>query len=275
MKFRHLLVTLTLLATASCFGDSLKFSITNDTSVARPLWPVTGGVPLDRGVVKSLENVQLVDAGGNPVDFQGRTMSRWDDGSIKWVLLDFQGSLAPQESKTYSLNYGVGVTYVKPVGITVARGAGTITINTGAQTFQVDTTKIPIFREQIIGIQHQPPGPTDEENWMRPASDEGTEAFDLTQIKTSIETEGPMRTTLIVTGVPHGKRGEDHYPTELRYSFFRNSKLVKVEHTFLFDSDPNRNFLRDFRLTLPIYGGNLQATFGGPANRTAFPRMVT
>src|ERR1700722_7815632 len=155
MKMKFLLVAFYFsLIVGATPPDTLNFSVTNDTAVSRNQWPVTGGVSLNRGVIKSLENLQLVGGDGQPVDFQGRTMSRWDDGSVKWVLLDFQGTFAPQEKKAYTLNYGPSVTYAKPPGITLSRGNGTITINTGAQTFQLQDNKIPVFREQIIGIQH-------------------------------------------------------------------------------------------------------------------------
>tara|TARA_R110002050_G_scaffold223672_2_gene359550 strand:- start:24415 stop:27138 length:2724 start_codon:yes stop_codon:yes gene_type:complete len=56
------------------------------------MWPVTGGIPFPKGAVFNVDSVGIV----NTIS-QTRVLSRWDDGSIKWVLLDYQTDIGANE----------------------------------------------------------------------------------------------------------------------------------------------------------------------------------
>jgi hypothetical protein len=68
-------------------------------------WPVTGGVPFPRGVLGSAGHLRLLDAAGKELALQAVTTARWQDGSAKWVLLDFRHS---GPAARYELRYGTG-----------------------------------------------------------------------------------------------------------------------------------------------------------------------
>ena len=69
--------------------------------------PVTSGVPLPRGRQKETEGLLLIDESKNkPIPCQFTVLSRWPDGSIKWVLLDFFCTVKANENVEYLLrNY--------------------------------------------------------------------------------------------------------------------------------------------------------------------------
>ena len=52
--------------------------------------PVTGGIPLAEGAAPSGSRFVLLDKNSKPVPCQNEVLARWKDGSIRWVLLDFQ-----------------------------------------------------------------------------------------------------------------------------------------------------------------------------------------
>src|SRR4051812_19187085 len=56
----------------------------------RNLEPVTCGIPWPRGVLPKGRGPILQDEGGNAVPLQARTLDRWADGSVRWLLLDWQ-----------------------------------------------------------------------------------------------------------------------------------------------------------------------------------------
>lgn len=58
-----------------------------DTTVRQV--PVTVGVPFPRGELFSVEGLQLRSPSGDVVRLQYRTLARWSDESVHWVLLDF------------------------------------------------------------------------------------------------------------------------------------------------------------------------------------------
>ena len=52
--------------------------------------PIRIGVPLAHGRLLDPNRLKLWDASGHPRPIVGRILDRWSDGSIRWLLLDFQ-----------------------------------------------------------------------------------------------------------------------------------------------------------------------------------------
>ena len=78
-------------------------TVREDAGLERRAWPVTRGIPLPRGTAADAEALRLQDPRGRGVPLQGRALSRWPDGSIKWVLVDFQAGLPASGEAVYSL----------------------------------------------------------------------------------------------------------------------------------------------------------------------------
>src|SRR5690242_1889366 len=88
-----------LLAAIPASAADVEVSVTEPSGMRRVAWPVTSGIPLARGVLRSADQAGLVDSGGRPVPLQAEPLSKWPDGSIRWLLLDFQTDLAAHETK--------------------------------------------------------------------------------------------------------------------------------------------------------------------------------
>lgn len=58
--------------------------------VARTVESFTTGVALPRTWCRDTSTLRLVDSGGVSLPLQSRVLERWSDGSVRWVLLDFQ-----------------------------------------------------------------------------------------------------------------------------------------------------------------------------------------
>ena len=71
--------------------------------ISRSRWPITGGLALPTGVVTAPEALALTDADGQPLPLQARALTRWTDGSVRWLLLDLQADLAAYETKHLAL----------------------------------------------------------------------------------------------------------------------------------------------------------------------------
>ena len=74
-------------------GNSILIPLESSVSLAwgvrRRREPVTTGIPLPRGLVRSASDVELVAPTGTGGVLQARVLDRWSDGSIRWLLLDF------------------------------------------------------------------------------------------------------------------------------------------------------------------------------------------
>ena len=60
-------------------------------------FPVTGGIPIARGRLVDAKFVRLI-LDGQPVPVQTDTLAFWPDGSVKWLLIDFQVAVCAGET---------------------------------------------------------------------------------------------------------------------------------------------------------------------------------
>ncbi len=66
-------------------------------------WPVTRGVPMPEGTLREPDDLAVVGPDGDRVPAQFRVLARWTDGSVKWVLADFQAKADSSGTATYNL----------------------------------------------------------------------------------------------------------------------------------------------------------------------------
>ncbi len=59
------------------------------TGLDQPAWPVALGVPLAPGELPSLTALEI-DAGGRRLPAEAEVLSRWEDGSVRWMRVEFE-----------------------------------------------------------------------------------------------------------------------------------------------------------------------------------------
>ncbi len=82
---------------------SIPIVYIHDPSRMPKCWPVTRGVPLPAGNIRGTEGLGVLDPDGAGVPAQFRILGRWPDGSVKWVLVDFQADPAASGRAVYTL----------------------------------------------------------------------------------------------------------------------------------------------------------------------------
>jgi hypothetical protein len=155
------IVFLTALAASAGARIEVPLAVKNHTGVALTNAPVRGGVPFARGVLKDGEGMRLVDTSGKDLPCQSRTIARWYDGSVKWLLVDtlldlpaggeMKMTLVPVEKeavanageqskpgKIFSLFSGNKQSSKK---VTVEQKEGGIILDTGAARFSFSTNR--------------------------------------------------------------------------------------------------------------------------------------
>ncbi|MGQ9660900.1 MAG: RIFT barrel domain-containing protein [Kiritimatiellia bacterium] len=70
-------------------GVEVKLEVTETESIARAPALVTTGVPFARGIVKDVA-VLALKHGGKSIPTQFARIVSWDDGSVRWALMDTQ-----------------------------------------------------------------------------------------------------------------------------------------------------------------------------------------
>lgn len=185
--------------------------------------PITTGVPFPRGLLAEMEDLALVDAGGDSVPSQWQVLSRWPDGSIQWSLLDFLLDPDRWRQGGFFVRVGSESRAVMPSGaITTSWRQDAIVIDAGALRCSVNRRRFAATVEAVAGSATPPfecPGGIvlRDRNGRDclPAIDEVV-----------IEADGPIRSTL---------RFEGHFAEipKLRFrgrlSWYMGTGLLRVE----------------------------------------------
>lgn len=142
-----LLFVLAVAASAAAEDFQVPFSVEEPAGVARTAEPVSGGLPLPRGRFPASQQFALFRADGTELPVQVSPLVVETDGSLRWVLLDFQDDLPARGKKSYVLK-AVAPTVTPAVGpaasplaITVADTPEAVTIDTGRMVLVVSRKK--------------------------------------------------------------------------------------------------------------------------------------
>ncbi len=137
------------------FG-AITLTIEETEGIDRINEPVTSGVPFEEGVLTNKDNVRLFD-GVTELPLQTNVTSKWPDGSIKWLLLDFQADVLANTSKTLTLKYNQGFK-LSSSEITVIEDALAITVDTRTALFKIAKDKFNLFDSvNMAGVEYVSP----------------------------------------------------------------------------------------------------------------------
>ncbi|HEX6685606.1 MAG TPA: hypothetical protein VF062_22715 [Candidatus Limnocylindrales bacterium] len=205
---------------------------------------VTWGVPWPRGAVAPGTSFAL----GN-VPLQSWVTATWPDGSVKWTA----HAIGPQPDPAQSYELTVGQSPVD-AGVRVEQSAGEVTVDTGVVTWVVPRAGDAVVRQAIrdgreivrdvrlVSLWQAEPSPDDagtvarEEMCGRVAS-------------VTVEQDGPVRAVLRLEG-RHEDRG--WLPFVVRLYFYAGAEDVRMVHTFVWDGDPERDFLAGLGLRAEV-----------------------
>ena len=91
-----------------------QIDVSETAGIRRTEYPVTASVELPRGTLRDASNGRLKLTEDVMAQFTAET--RWDDGSVRALSVDFNVSLGPAERRRYILEFGpdVNIANVQP-----------------------------------------------------------------------------------------------------------------------------------------------------------------
>ncbi len=221
----------------------VPLTIDSDSRVDRKASPVTSGVPFPQGHLFDTKHLQLVDQSDEPIPAQFAPLAEWPDGSIQWVLVDFQTDLAAGASKTFHLLYGPDVeSQLIESPLLVDEDDNSIRIDTGRMQLVLSKTKANVIDELHVG-ERLVAG-----NGRAVMLDgKGREFIAGRPDVVEIEDSGPLRVTVRVAGrYQHGAASLFDY--EFRIHCYRGSSRLRITHNYTVyperRSDPAANRFR-------------------------------
>jgi len=132
-----------LLANAAAAVE-VTLSVTDDAKTARSGGIVTTGVPFAKGAVKDVGRLS-VSVGSKPVPAQFIQLAPWDDGSVRWALMDCQVDV-PAGGSTELVVRDDGRNPAPLSPVMIEDGEAELSVSTGPMAFVVDKTSAAILK---------------------------------------------------------------------------------------------------------------------------------
>jgi len=106
---------------------------------ARLSEPCTAAVPLEKGLLKDEKEITILTTGGAPVPVQSSVTSRWEDGSVRWLLVRFLADLPGNAGAKFALELS-GEKAVCEDPVTVQEDEDEIVVGSSALSFALQKT---------------------------------------------------------------------------------------------------------------------------------------
>lgn len=121
MKWFLLLIVLSVWSSEEGWSQEIDIPLTvrETAGLARHQYPITSGVPLPRGLLKSARLLQLMDRQGRFVPAVVQEVAHWpEDGSLQWIQVHFAASLPANGQVEYFLRPVGGLPrFPSPIGL--------------------------------------------------------------------------------------------------------------------------------------------------------------
>ncbi|MBI5693890.1 MAG: glycoside hydrolase family 127 protein [Verrucomicrobia bacterium] len=239
----QILFSLVVIGTVVSAGAAVDVPLTvvEPSQVVRRAWPVTSGVPLAPGALRDPAAVALKDDVGQHRPVQAEALVRWPDGSVRWLLVDFQADLAAGSRGRYRLVSAppLAVPATGPVLRVISTSTGA-TLETGP--LKVELTRDGFDPFGAVWLDRDGDGRfAANERVTRPGGgifvrDTKGGRYEAARAPAEIVVEeaGPLRAVVRVSG-SHGGAEGSFFRYVLRLHAFRGQPYLKCSYTFIND----------------------------------------
>ena len=221
---------------------------------------VTLGVPWPQGKIPKDQAFSLSDGAGSGaagIPVQSWPLAYWPDGSLKWTAhalpagagLSGQLALAPAKGKPAALS---------GPSVSVQEGAAEVAVSTG-----VISCRIPRRGAHLIHSIKRAGRDIARNGKLVALSDDQPDggsgatrhaAFESDVRTVTVEQRGPVRAVVKIDGM-HRSGQRAWLPFSVRLYFYAGAESVRIMHTFVFDGDEHKEFIRGIglRFNVPMH----------------------
>jgi hypothetical protein len=215
---------------------------------------VSWGVPWAQGTVHKGQTFSLKGPDGKALALQSWPLAYWPDGSLKFVGF----ATVAKAAGPYVISAGSAA--APSSVLSVQNGDGFIDVGTGVSKVRIGEHGADIIQSiivdgrevakngRLVGLVQQ--GPDPDEGAM-PAREGFTSEIE----KVTVEQSGPVRAVIKVEGKHKlNQGGRAWLPFSLRLYFYAGDPAIHVVHTFIYDGDQQKDFIRGLglRFTVPM-----------------------
>lgn len=193
--------------------------------------PVSIGVPFAKGALGQPNQIRLLQ-NRTEIPVQARALTHWDDGSVKWALLDFQAD----GQSDYTAEYGRDIKRtIAEEPLDVVESHNDITVTTGPIRVEFHRDKLALpgivsIRQEDGSYQWITPGETPPA--VQLTNDLG-HVFSAEKAESlTVEEVGPERACIRINCTHHAGTNHTCFKSVFRFHLYRNSSRIRVLHTF-------------------------------------------
>ncbi|MEA1951419.1 MAG: hypothetical protein U9N87_08545, partial [Planctomycetota bacterium] len=223
-------------------GGIVEIAVEEPTGVARQSWPVTSGIPLAAGQLQEQKAAALFAEDGRELPLQTEALARWPDGSVRWLLLDFQVDLQAKQKRTLMLRYGKEIRRTSVADpLDVDQTDDGVVIRTGPMRLAIARGGCPLPGQVSLDLDRDGRF-APEEQITDPDSpgvvliDEEGREFSTAAgpVEISVEQSGPMRACVRLAG--QHVAGDGHkFRYIARIHAYRGRSALRIYYTFIND----------------------------------------
>ncbi|MCX7047153.1 MAG: hypothetical protein NTX50_16905 [Candidatus Sumerlaeota bacterium] len=166
----------------------LRFRLTNASGAGWTAKPITSGVMLPLGATLTTTTLALAEDSGAAIPTQMLATAWWPDHSIKWVLLDFQATLASSATRYLTLSTGTPPSVSSSLSVT--ESPTQIIVQSGVQALTYNKNEFQVlgreFQVTTNGVTYR----------ATPFAAPEADAFPSPALPWQIEESGPMKIVL-------------------------------------------------------------------------------
>ena len=222
---------------AGARSRTIPLTISGRRGVEAENFPLTTGVPLPQGSLYDSRRVALFDHSRQAVPVQTRVTGQWPDGSVRWLLLDFQHDVHNQD-QPLRVRYGRDLPPLprrRPLAKRVRDG---VRIDTGAAVIDVPETDLFLPGRVTLTANGEPlavtaPAPGVE---LRTASPRKTYRSRGRVTGLKIEENGPLRAVVRVDCTHSDPSGRSLFLSTARIHAYAGKAWFRVAYTFTNDN---------------------------------------
>ncbi|HYV35814.1 MAG TPA: hypothetical protein VE988_08935, partial [Gemmataceae bacterium] len=217
---------------------------------------VSWGVPWPQGKVKKDQTFQLTGADGTARPLQSWPLAYWPDGSMKWI--GFATVVTPQMAGPFKLAAGAGAAVDGPK-VQVKTTKQTIEIDTGGMVCKIpaqggaDLFESIVIRGRTVAANGRLECISQNGPDVDPALPPAREKFVGNIKKVTVEQSGPVRAVVKFEGMHKSTTTKREWlPFTVRLYFSAGDTPVRMVHTFFFDGDEKKDFIRGLGVTFSV-----------------------
>lgn len=147
---KHLLLYL-FAFTVSTMAQTITFTVSETAGLRRFGYPVAASLEGAAGMIPDAEQLRLIGADGKEVPAQFTAMSKWPDGSVRALDVDFSPSPGPHEALTYHVEIGEAPAQPLRAGLSVTETPDEIVVASAAIRHRIRRDGKPLLTSIAFG----------------------------------------------------------------------------------------------------------------------------